>query len=360
MKIFPISSESLGTRSSCHLITTEDVTILIDPSVSLGPRRYGLPPHPLELAISKHTRDVILDLVEQTDILITTHYHGDHYTLGVKRIVEFTDNEVANRTYGPKKRVPYQLHFAKSPNDTNFNQKKRAYYLWRRKDINIKPADGTKLKIGDTLLEFSPSYPHGSEHSKLGTVIGIYIEDSSDSWLYTGDVDGPGNAKAVEFILSHEADFLLIDGPPFYHPQVSKQEIEISFENLKKIVKNTDSKILLEHHFLRALNWKEKMQEFELNIDPLNFAQYIGIEALFLEANRKNLMKEQPPPKNYMQALQNNDPEILAYLDDVFENNTALQELKRYLKKIKQKSFNITEKERLNIEWIKIEEEPVI
>ncbi len=48
MKITPLAADSLGARSMVTFVETRDVSVLIDPSVRLGPRRYELPPHPLE------------------------------------------------------------------------------------------------------------------------------------------------------------------------------------------------------------------------------------------------------------------------------------------------------------------------
>src|SRR2546427_3043794 len=44
MKITPLAADSLGARSMATLVETPDITILLDPSVRLGPYRYDLPP----------------------------------------------------------------------------------------------------------------------------------------------------------------------------------------------------------------------------------------------------------------------------------------------------------------------------
>ena len=44
MNITPLAADSLGARSMATLVATPDVTILLDPSVRLGPYRYDLPP----------------------------------------------------------------------------------------------------------------------------------------------------------------------------------------------------------------------------------------------------------------------------------------------------------------------------
>ena len=94
MKIYPIAAESLGTRSFAHLVVTGSVNILIDPSVSLSPKRFSLKPLPIELAAAWVSRQLILEFAEMVDIIIQTHYHADHYTLGITRRYEFTNEEI--------------------------------------------------------------------------------------------------------------------------------------------------------------------------------------------------------------------------------------------------------------------------
>jgi len=53
MKITPLAADSLGARSMATIVETPDVSVLIDPSVRLGPFRYDLRPHPTENARQK-------------------------------------------------------------------------------------------------------------------------------------------------------------------------------------------------------------------------------------------------------------------------------------------------------------------
>ena len=48
IKKTPLAEESFGTRSICTHIETKDINILVDPGVSLAPKRQGYPPHPRE------------------------------------------------------------------------------------------------------------------------------------------------------------------------------------------------------------------------------------------------------------------------------------------------------------------------
>ena len=79
MKVTPIAADSLGTRSMATLVKTADCSILIDPSVALGPMRYKLPPHPLELQKLDDDWQEIKKHARKSDILIVTHYHYDHH-----------------------------------------------------------------------------------------------------------------------------------------------------------------------------------------------------------------------------------------------------------------------------------------
>ena len=65
MKITPLAADSMGTRSMATFVETGDCRILIDPGAELGPMRYGLAPHPLELyCLDKHLERFIWLLSE--------------------------------------------------------------------------------------------------------------------------------------------------------------------------------------------------------------------------------------------------------------------------------------------------------
>ena len=76
---------------------TKSVNILVDPSVSLGPKRFGMKPHALEIAASWISRKTIMDVSKIADIIIQTHYHGDHFTLDSPRKYEFSNKEIFHK-----------------------------------------------------------------------------------------------------------------------------------------------------------------------------------------------------------------------------------------------------------------------
>ena len=297
MEIFPISCESLGTRSFAHFVMTDDINILIDPSVSLAPVRFQLLPHPLEVAISWLSRQTLLDLIDLTDVLIQTHYHGDHFTLGERRIYEFTDRNTFNRIYSSKLQI-----LAKDPEkNLNYNQQKRAQWLWKKKDININIADSKEFQFGDTSVRFSKAVPHGYD-TERGCVVETLIKDSNFSYLFSSDVSGPATKEAVSFIIENNPDLIVLDGPSTYHPNVLEAEIRASFEGLKEISDNFP-RIFIDHHFLRTTDWQEILKKEIGKVLP-TFSQLRNQEPLLLEAKRKELYKEISFPRDFHSKFQ--------------------------------------------------------
>ncbi|MCK4296147.1 MAG: MBL fold metallo-hydrolase, partial [Candidatus Marinimicrobia bacterium] len=68
----------MGVRGLSCKIETKDRKILIDPGIALGYNRYGLLPHPFQVAVGRVIRKRIVSaLMEATDVVFS-HYHGDH------------------------------------------------------------------------------------------------------------------------------------------------------------------------------------------------------------------------------------------------------------------------------------------
>src|SRR2546428_1917570 len=86
MKITPLAADSLGARSMATLVETPDVTILLDPSVRLGPYRYDLPPHPTERSRQKELWQAIRGAAKKADVPTGRHYHFDHPNPGAPSV----------------------------------------------------------------------------------------------------------------------------------------------------------------------------------------------------------------------------------------------------------------------------------
>jgi len=81
MQIEILGTESLGVRGLSCVVTTKDRKIVIDPGIALGYSRYGLLPHPLQVAVGETVRKNILKALADATDVVFSHLHGDHVPL---------------------------------------------------------------------------------------------------------------------------------------------------------------------------------------------------------------------------------------------------------------------------------------
>jgi predicted metallo-beta-lactamase superfamily hydrolase len=282
MKIIPIASDSMGTRSMATFIITKDCNVLIDPGVALGPYRYGLPPHPMEMERMIVHWKRIKSHAKKADVLIVTHYHYDHHDPDEPKVYK---NKTL-LTKHPKKKI-------------NISQKKRAaFFLEQLGDLpkRIEFSDGKEFLFGGTTIRFSKAVPHGT-NTKLGYVTEVCIDDGKQKFVYTSDVEGPSLDEQVQFLLDEKPKVIFCDGPMTYMLgfRYAKKSLEISLENIIRVMKETKvKKFVLDHHFLRDLKWNERLEKAykvakKKKVKLMTIADFLGVENDMFEARRKEL-----------------------------------------------------------------------
>ncbi len=277
MKILPLAFDSLGTRSMATFVKT-DIKILIDPSAALGPRRYGLPPHPKEVKRLEEHIATINRYAKKCDVLIVTHYHYDHHNPNAPEIFE---GKIALVKH-PKEKI-------------NASQKQRAsYFLSLIKPKTLEYADGREFVFKNTRIKFSKPVFHGT-NPRLGYVLEVCIEHNGKKFLHSSDVEGPSIKEQAEFILQEKPDVVFIDGPMTYMLgyRYSRKSYEESIRNLKEIAKACDA-LVLDHHLLRDLEWRERVKEVEKIKHVMSAAEFAGKREELLEARRKELYETEP------------------------------------------------------------------
>ena len=287
MKIELLASDSMGTRSMAAYVETGDVKVLIDPGVALGPKRYGLPPHPLEYQKLEEDWKLIKSYAERCDVLVVTHYHYDHHSPEEPEIYEG------------------KLALLKHPTQNiNRSQRGRAsYFIEKLGELpeRIEYCDGRSFKFGDTELIFSKAVYHGT-NPRLGYVTEVAVRCGEECFLFSSDVEGPSVDEQADFIFQQNPSVVYIDGPMSYMLgyRYAQASMEKSVENLVKILEETKAKTLvLDHHLLRDLEWRQKLSRvFEaakaLGKRVMSAAQFAGKEELMLEARRKELYEKFP------------------------------------------------------------------
>ncbi|MBU4534689.1 MAG: MBL fold metallo-hydrolase [Euryarchaeota archaeon] len=294
MKILPLGFESMGVRSMCTYVET-DQKILIDPGTALAPLRFKLPPSYEELITLKRIRSSINTRAKESNIITISHYHHDHFTPFEDNIYLESKIEDAKILYSGKK------VFLKNPHQNiNQNQKKRAKKLIA--NLKILPgceiiysegeANSKSFKCGETELTFSPALPHGKKGSPLGTVVALSIDYNGQKMMHASDVQGPISKNGLEYILKESPDILILSGPPHYLKGyiLSEEDFIKSLQNLKEIG-NQIPQIIVDHHLLRNDDGLKIIKTLNRNISGklIPASQLINKKPLLLESQRKKL-----------------------------------------------------------------------
>lgn len=281
MKVTPVAADSLGARSMATLVETPDVSVLLDPGVRLGPRRYDLPPHESEEVRERELWQAVRAAAKRADVLTVSHYHFDHHNPDAPSLFK---GKVAFLKDG-------KFHI-------NRSQRERAGAFVRAlksypKEVHV--ADGNDLDLGGTELTFSPAVPHGYD-DELGYVVMARIACADEVFVHTADVLGPPLKPQLSFILDADPTLLYVDGPMTHMPEnYPESETRKSIANLLRIVRSTRLRtLILDHHILRDRDWRARMAPVleageAHDVVVVTAAEFLGKPVDPLEANRDRL-----------------------------------------------------------------------
>lgn len=275
----PIWSDSMGAKSMCVKVSTEDTTIVIDPSAAVMQKSY-----PLEIEkkyqLFSDAKEKINEECEEADHIIVTHYHYDHHFLPDDEQLDFSKifegskiwiknpNEWINYSQWKRSRkfIRSLINYKQEDQEiTSFNdykiepqgkkyedpldelpmlkeieegdyadRRKELHEKWRKKfrkrtkmwndkkhlidpeNLDIYFADGRRFTVGNTIIRFTKPLFHGIEYSKTGWIIAVIIEKGDEKFLYTSDIQGPTVEDYAQWIIQENPDFLMMDGPATY------------------------------------------------------------------------------------------------------------------------------------------------
>jgi hypothetical protein len=278
VKVTPLASDSMGVRSMATLVETKDVKVAIDPDAALGPSRYGLPPSPRELEALAEAKKVTHKAAKESDILVISHYHFDHF--------ETDGNWFKDKTLYIKS-IEENVNKSQTKRGSDF-EAQGARLAYARVE-----ADGKEFKHGKTKIRFSPAVPHGPPGIRLGFVIMTLVDDGF-RFIHASDTQGPVAEESTDWIIEQKPDLLYMDGPPilFLGWKFSQANMEKAVNNFQRILDETKAEIIVDHHLLRSLNYKEKFPFFD-NERVKTAAEYLGKENTMLEAHRKKFYNKE-------------------------------------------------------------------
>jgi len=280
MEVEIIGAESLGVRSMCCLVRTGSTGILIDPGLSLAPRRFGLPPHPLEIEAAAEVSGRINAAAASARLVVITHYHHDHFT-------PFYGHEYSRVDRGiyDGKRI-----LAKSWTE-NINRRQRerasAFIDALGPDRRPEPCDGSET--GD--LAFSPAFPHG-ERGRGVFVVMAAVRTAGGVFVHGSDIQSV-EPEAVDWILGMRPHVAFVSGPPIYLSQFQPKLRERAQENIVRMARLIPT-LIVDHHLARSLEAEDFLAPAAETAAALGHrltmaSTYMSREPRLLEARRKAL-----------------------------------------------------------------------
>ncbi|MBN1247548.1 MAG: MBL fold metallo-hydrolase [Anaerolineae bacterium] len=302
MRIGILGAESLGVRGLSCVVETADRLIVIDPGLALGYQRYGLLPHPVQVAVGEQVRRQIRGALEDATDIVVSHYHGDHVPLPDANPYQLRVADVATSF----RRVRL---WTKGPSGLSPNMIHRRAMLGGALNRELPNVEGES----DGPLTFSPAVPHGEPGTHLGTVMMTRIEDAGTVFVHASDIQLL-DAQAVSVILAWQPDIVVVGGPPLYLTALSSIQRKRAREEAERLAQGVDT-LILDHHLLRCqegLSWLGHLAA-QSNHEVLCAADYMGRPRCLLEARRAELYRKMPVPEGWHAAYARGETDTQAY-----------------------------------------------
>jgi predicted metallo-beta-lactamase superfamily hydrolase len=306
VKIRILGTESLGVRGLSCVVEVENRKIVIDPGLALGYRRYGLLPHPAQVAVGEQVRGRILaELRDATDVVMS-HFHGDHVPLSDANPYQLKAQQAAPLCQAARL-------WTKGPRGLSDNMLRRRESLSKVLGRSLPNAEGQE----DGLLAFSLPVPHGEQRGRPATVMMTRIAWGDTVFVHASDTQVL-DAETVSLILDWHPGIVLVGGPPLYLAWLSSERREMAWKNARRLASHVDT-LILDHHLLRCedgLSWLDRLSS-ETGYRVICAADFMEHPRSLLEARRKQLYEEMPVPEGWYDAYGRGDADTRGYRDYV-------------------------------------------
>jgi hypothetical protein len=292
VRIEILGAESLGVRGLSCMVEAAGHTIVIDPGLALGYYRYGLLPHPAQVAVGESIRRKILGALERASDVVMSHVHGDHVPLPDANPYQLP----AQRVAGLCRKTRF---WVKGRRGLSSHMVERRAALTHALERDLPAADGQACGV----LAFSPAVAHGEPDTHLGTVMMTRVEDHGTVFVHASDIQLL-DAEAVSRILDWTPDIALVGGPPLYLDGFLGPRRERRAWGLaRRLARHVDT-LILDHHLLRSLEgltWLDRLSS-ETGHEVICAADFMGQPRCLLEARREALYEEMPVPPGWHEA----------------------------------------------------------
>jgi len=312
MKFKLIWFDSFGAKSSCTLVKTKDISILIDPGIAIMHPSFPASYFKKIYWTEKGGKE-IFKASREADVIVISHYHWDHFSrepkmyenkiLFAKSPNEYINDSQRQRALdffdklwkkfgrsGIRFKEQEKKKFKDFADDLRSIRKKFGDYDKRRRELlrlgkkwfmkrvrnwrkfkvipeanfeklRIIYPEGKRFKFGKTTVRFTKPLFHGIEYSRVGWVFSTIIESRGKKLIHSSDLNGPIIEDYADFIIKENPDYLILDGPMTYMLGYTLNLINFKrvLENVKRIVRKADFKVMIwDHHLPREPKFRER------------------------------------------------------------------------------------------------------
>lgn len=317
MKIDLVWFDSLGAKSSCVFVETEDIKIIIDPGIAAMQPSFPASDYK-KILWREQGRRKIKSFLRKADAVIISHYHYDHFlpkdvnlyrgkTLFVKNPNEYINESQRKRAVDFFSKISKDisgvelemektltrkfrdcmddLKISKEKDFGDYNDRRRELLnegrRWFKKlserwnswgyikemeydEIKTVYPEEKEFKFGNTRIRFSRPLFHGVEYSRVGWVFYTVIEDANTKILHSSDLNGPIIEDYAEMIIKEDPDIIILDGPMTYMfgYLLNRTNLNRAITNAKRIVEELDFELMIyDHHLPREPRFRERTKE---------------------------------------------------------------------------------------------------
>jgi hypothetical protein len=346
----PVWFDSLGAKSSCTLVKTPEVSVLIDPGVAVMQPSFPAS-WAKKLYWETKGRLAIKRAAKRADVVVVSHYHYDHFTdfdrslYEGKLLLAKNPNEYINdsqrgraenffnnycksfgnceledtienpitKDYGdPLDEIPK----AREMDFGDYNRRRRELFRKGRKWFEgrarrwnraaripelefgknrVRFPEGREFRFGRTKLKFSSPLFHGIEFSRVGWVFTTMIERGKEKLIHSSDLDGPIIEDYADWIIEKNPKTLILDGPMTYMfgYLTTRTTMNRAVANAVRILKEADVELVIyDHHLPREPKFKEWTLEVwetgrKRGVEVLTAAELLGKRPVVLEKGMK-------------------------------------------------------------------------
>ncbi len=284
-----VAAESLGVRGLCCAVTVGSRRIVIDPGLALGSYRHGRRPHPVQIAVGRHVRSSIVELLRDATDVVFSHFHGDHVPLKDANPFQLSFDMLPERFS--------ELHSWSKNGDESHPDMRRRF-----QDLQELTSGGLRVVEGHTEgpLFFSLPVVHGEASAHLGTVMMTRIKSENGVFVHASDIQLL-NGEAVDQIIRWQPNIVLTGGPPLYLNSLGTHSWESAWKNALRLANSVDT-LIIDHHLMRSeagAQWLEELSQSACG-KVCSAADFMERPALLLEARRAELYEAIPVPDGWM------------------------------------------------------------